>query len=163
MRWRDVKQGKITKNITKSDELKKIPYATIKDRLKAFITDAFLLSMPIFYIVVYLVFDGLRGDSGVESHRGLAWLYILIPLGIVYTLFCYFKGQTPGMKAYDLKIVDNTTLDRPNVLLIALRYIFFNIILFTVIGLVVPFFRKDRRGLQDLLSRTSLVRVDGDK
>ncbi len=158
MRWRDVKQNKITKKEdtpTKSS----LPYASIPDRIKAFITDAFLLSMPIFYIVIYLFFDGLRGENGVEGHRLLAWGYVLIPLGFIVILFYIKSGQTPGLKAYELKLIDNQTGEKPSFLPAFLRYFFFNVSFFSIIGIMISFFREDRRGLQDLLSGTSIIKV----
>lgn len=160
MRWRDVKQQKNPKTGKSNTPSKKtLPYASIPERIKAFITDAFLLSMPLFYIVIYFVFDGLRGADGVEGHRMQAWLYVLIPLGLIVALFYMKTGQTPGLKAHSLKVIDNQTGEKPSFMMALLRYFFFNVAFFTFFGLLISFFRKDRRGLQDLLSGTSIIKV----
>jgi uncharacterized RDD family membrane protein YckC len=159
MRWRDVKQNKSVKKVEKNTPKLTLPYAPIPDRIKAFITDAFLLSMPLFYIVIYFVFDGLKGAEGVEGHRMEAWLFILVPLGIIVSLFYTKTGQTPGMKAHNLKLIDNNTKEKPSFLMAILRYFFFNIAFFSVIGVLLSFFREDKRGLQDLLSGTSIIKV----
>ena len=86
-----------------------LPYASVPERIKAFITDAFLLAMPLFYIVIYLVFDGLKGENGVEAHRMETWLFILIPLGFIVSLFWMKTGQTPGMKAHNLMLIENSS------------------------------------------------------
>jgi len=159
MRFRYIKNSKLSKE--KSSKKKKdIEYATIADRIKAFITDSFLLSMPPFYIVIYLVFDGLRGENGVEAHRLLAWSYIIASIGVLYLLFLAKSGQTPGMKAYELRVIENKTKQKPSFVSALLRFIFFNIAFFSVVGLFVSFFRKDRRSFSDLLSNTSLVKEE---
>ena len=159
MRWRDVKQNKTPKKDQTSPTAPALPYASIPDRIKAFITDAFLLSMPLFYIVIYLIFDGLKGENGVEAHRMETWLFVLIPLGIIVSLFCMRTGQTPGMKAHNLKIIDNKTNEKPSFSMAMLRYFFFNLAFFSIAGIMISFFRKDKRGLQDLLSGTSIIKV----
>ena len=159
MRWRDVKQNKIPPQETPKQESSTLHYATRKDRVKAFITDSFLLAMPLFYIVIYLIFDGLKGADGVEGHRFLAWMYVLIPLGLLVSIFYVKTGQTPGMKAHMLKVIDNKTKEKPNFLLAILRFFFFNVALFSIFGLLMSLFRKDGRGLHDMLSGTSILKV----
>ncbi len=159
MRWRDVKQNKIPTQKEKTPTLPTLAYASWQDRTKAFITDSFLLAMPLFYLVVYLVFDGLQGADGVEGNRLLAWMYILIPLGIIVSFFYVKTGQTPGLKAHSLKIIDNKTDKKPTIMMALLRYFFFNIAFFSVVGIMIGFFRKDGRGLQDLLSGTSIIKA----
>jgi uncharacterized RDD family membrane protein YckC len=159
MRFRYVKQGKTIKNESKKEK-RSFSFANNIQRAKAFITDSFLLAMPLFYLVIYLVFDGLRGESGVETHRLLAWIYILIPLSIIYALFLTKSGQTPGMKAYDLKVIDDDTLQNPSFFKAFMRFIAFNIAFFSVIGLLVGVFRKDHKGLADLLSKSSIIEIN---
>jgi hypothetical protein len=55
MRWRNIKQNKVSKKKPKKDKKDLINYASHGDKIKAFITDSFLLAMPIFYFVIYLV------------------------------------------------------------------------------------------------------------
>ncbi len=164
MRWRDVKQNKITPKKEKKkgkskEETQKYKYATIGERIKAFITDSFLLAMPIFYLVIYLVFDGLKGDGGVGEHKLMAWTYIFLLLGGVVTAFYVKTGQTPGLKAYDLMIIDNQSGEKPNAISAILRFLFFNFVLISFFGLFVTIFRKDKRSLHDLLSGTSVIKT----
>jgi len=159
MRWRNVKQNKLPKVEEISSPALALPFASMPDKIKAFITDSFLLAMPLFYIVVYLAFDGLKGEGGVEGNKFLAWVYILMPLGFIVSFFYVRTGQTPGMKAHTLKVIDNKTKEKPTILLAVLRFFFFNVAFFSFIGLLVGFFRKDGRGLHDLLSGTSIIKV----
>jgi len=159
MRWRDVKQNKIPPQPGRQEKKENKPkyqFASITDKLKAFITDSFLLSMPVFYIVIYLVMNGREGFS---HNMLLGWAYILVPLCVIVVTFYFVSGQTPGLKAYDLKVIDIQTGEKPGILLALLRFLYFNILFFTFFGLFVPFFRKDRRGLHDLLSGTAVIKL----
>jgi len=158
MRWRDVKQNRVLPKTETQQEEEKPQYhfASVLERMKAFITDSFLLAMPVFYIVIYLVMNGREGFS---QHMLLGWLYILLPLCIVVVSFYFINGQTPGLKAYDLKVIDIQTGEKPGLMLALLRFLFFNIAFFTFIPLFVPVFRKDHRGIHDLLSGTAIIRL----
>ena len=162
MRWRDVKQNKPLKTAPKKAQEHTLPYAFIPERIKAFITDAFLLSMPLFYIVIYVIFDGLKGENGVETHRMETWLFVLIPLGIIVSFFWMKTGQTPGMKAHNLKLVDNNTKEKPSFAVAITRFFFFNVAFFSILGIMMSFFREDKRGIQDLLSGTSIIKVSDE-
>ena len=152
-RFRDTKKGKITAVKVKQKAQSTFNFAKRRDILKAFLTDSFMLLMPIMYIVFYLVFSGREGFA---AHKLLGWLYILVPLAIVEILFLAKSGQTPGMKAYRMKLIFLPTSQKPPLSTIILRQILskFTFLLF---GWVVLFFRKDGRNLHDLIVGTALV------
>lgn len=156
-RFRDVKQGK-HKQKKRSESREKLsftyPYASIGDKIKAFITDSFMLLMPILYIVFYLVM-GSREAFGEEKLLG--WTYILVPLVIVQTLFLTFSGQTPGYRAYNLELIDMQTGKKPAFFIILFRNLCVILSFFTIFGWVTMFFRKDRKTLHDLLSNTAVI------
>jgi len=135
-------------------------YASIADKTKAFITDSFMLLMPIMYIVAYFVMGGLQEFS---EHKAEGWIAILLPNFVVVFLFFWRSGQTPGCRAYEIKLVDSTTGERAHPLAIALRYYFELISIASLFGLLMAFFRKDHKCLHDLLSGTVLVKVDTTK
>jgi len=163
VRFRDVKQGRIP---TERDEARRTGSkkggrpsggdAGLGERFKAFITDSFMLLMPIMYIVFYLVFDGREGFA---AHKLLGWLYILIPYVLITTLFIVKSGQTPGMRAYGLRVVDSRTGELPPAGAVLLRQILgvWDFLLFTWI---LQFFRRDHRTLHEILSGTRLIRVE---
>jgi len=154
-RFRDIKKGRVEQSIK---EEVKIKFASIKDKLKAGITDSFMLLMPIVYIVFYLVMDG-REDFA--EHRLMGWIYIVIPFIIVQSLFLYFgDGETPGYKSYNLKVVDMDTQKRPTIFQILARDIILFLSVVTLLPLIVMFFREDRRGLHDILTNTVAIRVE---
>jgi len=152
-RFRDTKQGKIVETETKKSSKKRVFYARKRDIIKAFLTDSFMLLMPIMYIVFYFVFSGREGFA---EHKMLGWLYILLPLAIVEILFLAKAGQTPGMRAYNLKLIFIPTGKKPPISTIVLRQLLSKIT-FLTFGWLVLAFRKDGRNLHDLIVGTTLV------
>jgi len=158
-RFRDIKQGRVSHAAgKKTDQTKTIRRrATLGNRLKAAITDSFMLVMPLMYIVFYLVFGG---REGFEQHKLLGWIYILIPLIIIQVIFMSRskEGQTPGMRAYNLALVDLKTQKKPLTGVILYRQMLTLLSLVTF-GWMTLFFRKDHRTLHELLSGTTLEQL----
>jgi len=157
-RFRDIKQGKVTTKKQKNQPLKggkSWEYATVSDKLKAFLTDSFMLLMPIMYIVFYLVMDGREGFA---AHKALGWLYILVPLVIVQTIFMVKTGQTPGYRAYNIEVIDDSTGKHPSPFLILFRNLSAILSMATIFGWMLMFFRKDNKNLHDFLSGTAIIK-----
>jgi len=154
-RFREIKQGKVKEQTPKVKSLSdQNDYASVGLKIKAFLTDAFMLLMPIMYVVFYLVMDG-REDFA--EHKLLGWFYILLPLIIVQTLFMYKTGQTPGYRAYHITLIDEHTKKKPSLFIIIFRNLAAILSLFTFLGWALMFFRKDNKTLHDLLSATAVV------
>lgn len=154
-RWRVVKKGKIKSLDTKKQSDDSICYcdASLGQRAKAFITDMFMLLMPILYLVFYVVM-GSREEFANDKMHG--WLYILIPNMLIVVTFWYFKMQTPGMKAYDIRIVDTNTGEKPLLLWLINRYLLTLVAILFPIFLFIPFFNKKKKTFQDYLSGTCI-------
>ncbi|MBU1667259.1 RDD family protein [bacterium] len=155
-RFRDTKQGNKT-NLSKKNSVKKpsIPFAGNVIKAKAFLTDTFMLFMPIFYFVIYVVFGSLQAAS---EHKLLAWGYALVPFLILQTIFMYKdQGRTPGARANGLKVIDIHTLDKPSLFSIFFRNLALILSILTLFGWIMMFFRKDKRGLHDFLSNTCVI------
>jgi len=154
-RFRDIKQGKVKAS---SPKQKPTPqqnhYASVGLKIKAFITDAFMLLMPIMYVVFYVVMDGREGFA---EHRLAGWFYILVPLIIIQTIFMYKTGQTPGYRAYNITLIDVNTKKKPSLFVILFRNLAAILSFFTILGWALMFFRKDHKTLHDLLSATAVV------
>ena len=154
-RFRDVKQGKekeiVIKNPNPTD---KWNYASAGMKIKAFLTDSFMLVMPIMYVVFYLI---MGGREGFAEHKAMGWVYILLPLVIVQTIFMFKTGQTPGYRAYNLTLIDDTSGKKPSLFIILFRNLSAILSLFTFFGWIMMFFRKDKKTLHDLLSGTATV------
>ncbi len=157
-RFRDVKQGRVEKTPQKSRKKTDIPsdFPDKRTRAKAFITDSFMLLMPIMYIVFYLV---MGGREGFAANKLLGWIYILVPLIFVQIAFIAKSSQTPGMRAYNIKVADSRTLKEPSFGQIVIRQIIapFSRLLF---GWILMYLRRDHRQPHELLSYTTLLRTE---
>jgi len=154
-RFRAVKQGKIQAESPKvKPKITDDNYASVAMKIKAFLTDAFMLLMPIMYVVVYLIMDGREGFA---EHKLLGWFYLLLPLVTIQTIFMYKTGQTPGYRAYNLTLIDENTKEKPSLFIILFRNLAALLSLFTIVGWMLMFFRKDNKTLHDLLSATAVV------
>jgi len=163
-RFRDIKKGNIKpieNKSKKSTNINNIPFATNFEKTKSAITDSFMLLMPIIYIVFYLVMDGREGFS---QHKLEGWIYILVPFIIVQSIFMFKgDGQTPGYKNYNLKVIDIHSFKRPSLFSIVFRNLAMILSIATIFGWLMMFFRKDKKGLHDLISNTTVVRIKKDK
>jgi len=155
-RFRDTKQSRETE-LSGKDKVEKptIPFASNATKAKAFLTDVFMLLMPILYIVIYLIMGGLEEAS---HERLLAWGYAITPFLLILTLFMLKdEGRTPGMRAQGLKVIEFHTLNKPSFFSIVFRNITLVFTLFIPIFWLFSFFRKDKQSLHDLLSATCVI------
>ena len=161
-RWRDIKQTSVKKEAKASqtqennDSLsssKVSVSAPIALRIKAFIVDMFMIMMPIMYITTYLIMEGKDDFQGSDEAR---WITASV-FGLIIILFWVIKAQTPGFKAYSLKVVDDTSLKNISFGKAILRYIIFLISATTILLAFVPFFRKDKKTVQDIFSKTIVI------
>lgn len=154
-RFRTIKQSRHQQDhspIQKESDI--LHYASSGLKIKAFLTDAFMLLMPIMYIVFYLIMDGREGFA---QEKVAGWIYILTPLITVQTLFFYYSGQTPGYRAYHITLIDEKSKKRPTLFIIFCRTLAAVLSFLTFFGWLVMFFRKDHKTLHDLLCATAVV------
>ncbi|MDR3177703.1 MAG: RDD family protein [Campylobacteraceae bacterium] len=154
MRWRDVKQNRIVKKSPLEQKSASIP-----KRAKAFLIDMFMINMPILYIAVYLVLGGK--DEFLQNHAAIFACTMLFGL-IVSVLLCKF-AQTPGYKAYEIKLIDANTHKAVGFFKCFFRFLCFIVSGFTLIGLLLCFFREDGKNLHDLLSKTVVIDTENIK
>ena len=158
-RWRDTKKGNTKSTTEKIEENTEIPKGLCTSplhRIKAFVTDMFMIMMPIMYITTYIIMDGAESFQGSEIAR---WLTMFL-YGLITVVFWVRKGQTPGFKAYDLKLIDDKTGKTLTFGLATARYMMFILSAVSIIGAMLPFFRKDKKTLQDVLMQTSVIRLE---
>jgi uncharacterized RDD family membrane protein YckC len=152
MRFRDLKKQSQKNNREKHDQ-QKVVYAKYTDKIKALITDIFMMYIPILYIITYVFLDGKDDFQASQSAP-----FIAVSLyGVIYALLISKFGQTPGKKAYKIKVVDVKTHRQISFLRAFLRFIAFLFSATILLGLILPFYRKDKRALHDLLAKTSEI------
>ena len=152
MRWRKLKHKNSTKKI---DTQVRVVYARYTDKIKGVITDMFMIYAPILYIITYVILNGKEEfqASALAQFSGVA-LY-----GIIYSVMIARTGQTPGKKAYDMKVVDAKSFQTISFFRAFWRFIAFLLTATTLVGLLLPFYRKDKRALHDLLSSTVEIEI----
>ena len=150
MRFRTLKkQAKKQKQL--KEELKtKVDYASYPDKVKALIIDLFMIYAPILYLITY-VFVGGKDEfqSSQIAHVSGVLLY-----GLIYAVLLSKSGQTPGKKAYEIKVVDAKSYENISFFRAFGRFLSFLFSATILLGILLPFYRKDKRALHDLISST---------
>ena len=123
------------------------------ERAKAFLIDIFLLYVPVLY-VCYFVLGSKEAFLGNQAVIFACSAFF----GVVQALFLSTKAQSPGLKAYDLYLIDTKKGRKLSFLRVILRYIAFLIGASLLFGLLMSFLRKDGLALHDLLSQSCIVR-----
>jgi uncharacterized RDD family membrane protein YckC len=80
--------------------------------------------------------------------------------GFIYAILLSKFGQTPGKKAYEIKVVDDKSGEYISFFKALLRFLSFLFTATTLLGLFLPFYRKDKKGLHDLICGTIVVVVE---
>ena len=165
MRWRTIKQKN---NTPKVETTPKIHYVGFWSRFLAFITDIFMIGLPITFIIMMLFgydqtqsagfSDALMQTQKAQEHapNPLASIVQFVLYSATFILLWKRVGQTPGMKIANITIVDAVTFERPSYLQLFTRFFSYFISLF-LFGYLWGIIRKDKRMLPDLISRTTMI------
>ena len=126
--------------------------ALIIPRIKAFITDLFMIYTPILYIMTYFV---LGGKNSFQNNQ-IAISICLLLYGIISASFLSAKTQTPGFRFSQIKLVslDNQPIGFFRAFL---RFLLWIASMALVVGFVYPFFDKKSRCLHDLICHTQVL------
>ena len=152
MRFRKLKQQ--TKQ--KKEPKKNIHYASYPDRIKALITDIFMIYAPILYLIAYVI---LGSKEAFQSSQAAQFSGVFL-YGLIYALLLWKFGQTPGKKAYDIKVVDDRTLKSISFVRAFARFVAFLFSATIVVGLLTHFYRKDKKALHDILCHTIEIKIE---
>ncbi|MBA1437723.1 MAG: RDD family protein [Epsilonproteobacteria bacterium] len=154
MRFRELKKQK--KLHTNKENHQNIVYATYPDRIKAFIVDMFMIYTPILYVIAY----GVMGSKEEFQSSQAAPLVAVVLYGVIYSLVIAKFGQTPGKKAYTIEVVDDKTHEHIPLLRAFCRFVMFLITTTTLLGLLLPFYRKDKKALHDIVCGTIQIQKE---
>jgi uncharacterized RDD family membrane protein YckC len=154
MRFRDIKKQK--KQQEKQQSKPKVRYATYPDRIKALITDMFMIYAPILYLITYVV---LGGKDEFQSSQWAPLLGVTL-YGVIYAFLISKFGQTPGKKAYEIKVVDDKTYDNIGFFRAFIRFVAFLFSATILLGLLTPFYRKDKKALHDIIASTVEISIE---
>ncbi len=151
MRFRDLKKQQ--QKVKYQQESVKFTHAKYIDRVKALITDMFMIYAPILYLITYVI---MNGKDEFQSSQ-LAPLMAITLYGLVYAALVSKFGQTPGKKAYTIKVVDEKTGENISFVRAFCRFVAFLFSATILLGLLVPFYRKDKKALHDIICKTLVV------
>jgi len=146
MRFRDLK--KRTKQ--KSKQTVDLSYTSYPDRVKALIVDLFMIYTPILYLITYVV---LGSKEQFQSSQFAPFIAISL-YGLIYSVLISKFGQTPGKKAYSIKVIDDKTNKNISFFRALWRFVMFLFSATILIGLLIPFYRKDKKALHDIICGT---------
>lgn len=146
-----------------------VAYAGFIPRIKAFVTDIFMIGLPVALVIMVLfgyeetksagAIDLIVQDQVSLEHRPnpmASIVQILLIMGVHVGMWKR-DGQTPGKKFAKIQVVDAKTLQRASYLQLCLRFVGYFLSFITLIGFFVGLFRKDKRTLHDLLSATAVI------
>jgi len=156
MRFRKLKKQSRQKSNNNKNNQDNIKYARNVDKVKAFITDMFMIYIPILYLLTYVVLGG-KEDFQSSTYGPLAGVILY---GFISAILIAKFGQTPGNKAYTMKVVDAKTHELISVPRAFLRFVSFIFSATFVLGLFVGIYRKDNASLHDLIAKTTVIQID---
>ncbi|MBO7369935.1 MAG: RDD family protein [Campylobacter sp.] len=122
-------------------------------RIKAFIVDMFFIAMPLLYITTYLVLGSKEAFQENQFAIAIVWAIY----GFITSIFITKSAQTPGYKFAQIYLIDLKTGRKISFLKAFFRFICFIVAGFSIVGLFLCFFRKDKLNLHDLLTQTAPV------
>lgn len=122
-------------------------------RIKAFITDMFMIYTPILYIVTYVIL----GSAEKFRHDQKSIFACLLLYGIISAIFIALSSQTPGFRYMQLAIVKDNG-EKIGFFRALLRFFIWIFGVAIVIGIFTPFFRKDKKCLHDIICGTTIIK-----
>ena len=157
--------------------MNEVRYAGFWIRFVASFLDTLFLALPV-AIVIYLLSDGNWFDfsqyqqniqmamSGnvkalnAQPQMSMKWELLFEVAVLIVTMIFWkqWRGATPGKKFVHIKIVDATTfkdIDNKQAITRSFGYIISTLAF--LIGFIMVAFRKDKRGLHDLLAGTVVI------
>lgn len=137
------------------------PNATFLRRLGALVYDGFIVFS--FLILVTALALAINHGESLQPHRNLFLAYLFISTGLFVSWFWKKAGQTLGMLAWKMKVVD----EQLQLLTWQKAFIRFCIaavcLLPAGIGLLWCLFDKEKRALHDRLSNSRVIRLPNKK
>ncbi|RAX52685.1 hypothetical protein CCY99_06850 [Helicobacter sp. 16-1353] len=123
------------------------------DKFKAFLTDIFMIYMPILYIATYFILGSKEAFQQSQITLFICFFLYAIILSILFAT----KSQTLGYMYAEIILLKDD--DRKVGFFLALfRFILFCFSMSLVFGFFVPFMRKDRKTFHDFICKTKVLK-----
>ncbi|MFZ5374502.1 MAG: RDD family protein [Campylobacterota bacterium] len=158
------------KRLPPRSEAPKTAFAPFRSRALGFMTDIFMIGLPISLLVsAFFGYDQMHTAGGLDvivadpkartnPPDPIASAMQMGLFLIAYVWFWHRSGQTPGKKLARIRVVDARTLQNAPYWKLILRFVGYFVSALTLFGFFVGFLRKDGRALHDLLSGTAVIR-----
>lgn len=135
--------------------------ATVGQRLSSFIVDLIVLS--VIYIALIFLIDGEMGKEivggGIGEELQPAHL-IMAAIGIGYYTYFFGKGETPGMRLVEIRLVRTDGVEPVGLYRGFLRWVGMEISgIFLLLGYAWILFDKKKQGWHDRIAGTYVVRA----
>lgn len=134
--------------------------ATVGQRLSSFIVDLIVLS--VIYIAMIFLIDGEMGKEIVGSGVGEEFQpahFIMAAIGIGYYTYFFGKGETPGMRLVEIKLVRTDGVEPVGLYRGFLRWVGMEISgIVLLLGYAWILIDKKRQGWHDKIAGTYVVR-----
>ena len=157
--------------------MNEVRYAGFWIRFIASLADTLFLALPV-AIVIYFLSDGnwfdfsqyqqnlqmaMSGNTNAlnsQPQTSLKWELLFEVSVLVVTMIFWkrWRGATPGKRLVHIKIVDSKTfkdIDNKQAITRSIGYIVSTLAF--LIGFIMVAFKKDKRGLHDLLAGTAVI------
>lgn len=146
-------------------------YASFWSRALAFITDIFMIGLPISLIIIALFgYDQTHTAGGMDvllqnkealknPPNPLVSLTQVVLFMLVTVVLWHTSGQTPGKKLAHVQVVDAKTFKIAPYWKLMIRFIGYFFSLITLVGFFIGLFRKDHKTLHDLISGTCVIKA----
>ncbi|MCX2717863.1 RDD family protein [Helicobacter sp. MIT 21-1697] len=130
------------------------------ERIKAFITDMFMINMPLLYLTTYVFLDGKEAFT----HNQSAIFACGISYGFITSLFLALSTQTPGYRYMRLRLVrSESCVDKVGFFRALTRYVLWVVGTSFLFGILIGLLRRDGRCLHDVLCKTQVILCEDDK
>ena len=127
-------------------------------RIFSLIYDSFaVLGIVLSFTLLLVIINGGAPQSGGAMDT-IQLLITLLSGPVFYTYFWIVNdGQTLGMQAWKIKLISDEKLT-PRVCLLRCAFSTFSFLLFGL-GYFLIFFRKDKKSLADLATKTRIIKI----
>lgn len=136
----------------------------IKERLKAFLTDLFMIYTPLLYVALFMLGSGKE----FRESQGIVFICFMC-YAIIYSALISKSAQTPGLKYANLKLVrdikpESSNLDSSIEYKVGFFRAFFRLIIWAatssiILGFLSPWVSKKHAFWHDTLSGTKIIKA----
>lgn len=123
------------------------------EKFKAFLTDIFMIYMPILYVTTYLIL----GSKEAFQQNQIALFICFFLYASITSLLLAKKSQTLGYMYAEIALFRDDG-KKVGFFLALFRFLLFCFSMSLLFGFFIPFMRKDRKTFHDFVCKTKVLR-----